>query len=289
MGFQIVTDSGANLTDELIDRFSLEVVSLTYFVGEEERESYVKGKKTDYSGFYSLLRDKVQVTTTLAGYERYQHAFEPILQAGKDLLYIAFSSGLSGTCQSAKTCAIDLQAAYPERKIVVVDSLCASMGEGLLVYHAAKLQQEGKTMEEIVAWIEENKLHLCHWFTVDDLFFLKRGGRVSSTTAVVGTVLGIKPVMHVDDAGKLVVVSKARGRQNAIRALVSHMAETAIDPGEQTVFISHGDCADDAETLAQLVRSQFGVKEIHINYIDPVIGAHSGPGTLAVFFLGKER
>ncbi len=289
MSFQIITDSSANLTDALIDALNIEIISLSYFVGEKQYESYVKGVKTDYSGFYSMLRSKESVTTSLVSYERCREAIEPLLKEGKDVLYIAFSSGLSGTYQSAKTCVDDLQKEYPDRKVFVVDSLCASMGEGLLVYHAAQQQKAGKTIEETVAWLEENKLNLCHWFTVDDLFFLKRGGRVSSTTAVVGTVLGIKPVMHVDNEGKLILVSKARGRRNALNALVDRMAQTAIDPKNQVIFISHGDCLSDAEYVADQVKKRFGVKEIVINYVDPVIGAHSGPGTLALFFLGSVR
>ena len=178
---------------------------------------------------------------------------------------------------------------YPDRKIVTFDSLCASMGEGLLVYHAAKMKEEGKSLDEILSWLSDNKLNLCHWFTVDDLFFLKRGGRISATTAILGSALNIKPVLHVDDNGKLVSVSKARGRKQSLNALVSKMEETAIEPQKQIVFISHGDCIEDAEFVADRIREKFGDIEIVINYIDPVIGAHSGPGTLALFFIGTQR
>ena len=170
-----------------------------------------------------------------------------------------------------------------------MDTLCASLGQGLLVWHAAQLKNQGKSIEEVRDWVEENKLHLCHQFTVDDLHFLKRGGRISATTAVVGTMLKIKPVLHVDDGGKLVNLGKARGRKASLKALVDRMEETAIDPAGQTVFISHGDCMEDAEYVAGLVKERMGVQDVRINYVGPVIGAHSGPGTLALFHLGSRR
>ena len=214
---------------------------------------------------------------------------EPILEQGKDVLYIAFSSALSGTCQAANIAADMLREKYPERKILVVDSLAASMGEGLIVYYAAKMRQEGKTIDEVYQWVLDNRLRLCHWFTVDDLFFLHRGGRVSSASAVLGTMLGVKPVLHVDDEGRLILVGKTRGRRKSLDQLVEHMAETVERPEEQIIFISHGDAPEDAAYVEQLVRDKFKVKDIVVNYIDPVIGGHSGPGTVALFFLGSKR
>ena len=170
-----------------------------------------------------------------------------------------------------------------------MDTLCASLGQGLLVYLAAQKRREGASLEEVCAFAEQTKHNLCHWFTVDDLFFLKRGGRIGAATAVVGSMLQIKPVLHVDEAGHLVNVSKARGRRGSLDALCQRMQETAIDPASQTIFISHGDCAEDAEYLASRIRETMGVKEVFISYVGPVIGAHSGPGTMALFFLGKER
>ena len=178
---------------------------------------------------------------------------------------------------------------YPQRKIFTVDTLCASMGQGLLVYLAARKRQGGASIEEVRDWTETRKLSICHQFTVDDLHFLKRGGRISGATALMGTMLNIKPVLHVDGTGRLVNIGKARGRQAALKALMDKMEQTAIDPHSQTVFISHADCPEDAQTLAQMVRERFGVREIVINYIGPVIGAHSGPGTLALFYIGTER
>ena len=212
-----------------------------------------------------------------------------ILDSGRDVLYLAFSSALSTTYQSAVIAADDLREAYPDRKIYVVDSLSASLGQGLLVYLCVQEKRKGRTVDEVHAFAEETKGKVCHWFTVDDLNHLKRGGRVSAAAALFGTMLSIKPVLHVDDTGHLVPVSKARGRKASLLALVDRMAESAIDPAEQTVFISHGDCEADAEFVAEEVRRRFGVRDVHINYVGPVIGNHSGPGTLALFFLGSHR
>ena len=220
---------------------------------------------------------------------QYTEALEPLLQAGKDVLILAFSSGLSTTCNSAVIAAQELGEKYPDRKIFAVDTLCASLGQGLLVWYAAKARERGGTIEEVRDWVEDRKLNLCHQFTVDDLHFLKRGGRISAATAVVGSMLQIKPVLHVDNEGHLINIGKARGRQASLKALVDRMEETAIDSGSLTVFISHGDCLEDAQTVADMVKKRFGVQEVYINYVGPVIGAHSGPGTVALFYMGTDR
>lgn len=243
----------------------------------------------DEPAFYAKLRAGSVSTTTQVNSEEFLHVFTPLLEAGQDVLYIAFSSGLSGTCQSALLARKELKERFPDRKLEVFDSLCASMGEGLLVYHAAKLRREGKSLEEVLSWLRENALRLCHWFTVDDLNHLKRGGRVSTATALVGTILGIKPVLHVDDEGHLIPVTKVRGRKQSLDALVKRMEDTVEDPAGQMVFISHGDCLDDARYVERQIREKLGVEQVEIGYIGPVIGAHSGPGTVALFFLGKER
>ena len=196
----------------------------------------------------------------------------------------------SGTYQAIDLLLAELADAYPDRTVLAVDTLAASMGEGLLVWYAAKMREEGASITEVRDWLEANKLHLAHWFTVDDLMFLFRGGRVSKTAAWAGTMLNIKPVMHVDDEGRLIPLEKVRGRKKSLHALVDHMEKTAIAPiDQQMVFITHGDCLEDAEYVADLVKERFGVTDILINYVDPVIGAHSGPGTMALFFLGSER
>jgi DegV family protein with EDD domain len=214
---------------------------------------------------------------------------EPLLAEGKDILYLAFSSALSNTCNAGILAAEDLAIKYPDRKILIVDSLCASLGQGLLIYLAVMEKRKGKSIDEVRDWAEDNKKHICHWFTVDDLNHLRRGGRIPAATAILGTLLGIKPILHVDESGRLSNVSKVRGRQAAIEALSDKMAELAYNPAEQTVFISHADCIEDAEKLEKLLRRNLSVKNIFINYVGPVIGAHAGPGTLALFFIGRIR
>ena len=287
--YQIITDSTTDLSPEMIEEFGLQVVPLCYMIEGKTLHNIPGGGEMDEHTFYEKLRAGSTSTTAQVNAEEFVQHFTTVLETGKDILYLAFSSGLSGTYQSAMIAKNELQEKYPDRRIEVFDTLCASMGEGLFVYHACTLQQEGKDMDEVLTWLRENVLHLCHWFTVDDLNHLKRGGRVSAATALVGTMLGIKPVLHVDDEGHLINVDKVRGRKQSLDALVKKMEETAIEPAKQTVFISHGDCLEDAQYVAQQVKSKMGVKDIRINFIGPVIGAHSGPGTVALFFLGTER
>lgn len=243
----------------------------------------------DYPEFYQWMRDGASAKTFAANPEQWTQLMKQAMDRGEDVLVLAFSSGLSNTYQAAVLAADELRSSYPERKIVVIDTLCASLGEGMMVYFCAKLRQQGKSMEEVIAYAEKNLPGLAHWFTVDNLQYLKRGGRISATTAMVGSLLNIKPVMHVDDAGKLVSVSKARGRKASIEAMIASMKRTAVNASEQEAFISHGDCIEDAEYLAQRVMEELGVKAVHIGYVGAVIGAHSGPGTLALFFYGTER
>ena len=238
----------------------------------------------------SMMREGKVITTSLPNLKESRELIEGLLKDGQDVLYLGFSSGLSGTFQAIDLILAELAAAYPERTVMSVDTLAASGGEGLLVWYAANQRAEGAGIQEVHDWVEANKLHLAHWFTVDDLMFLFRGCRVSRTSAWAGTLLNIKPVMHVDDEGHLIPLEKVRGRKKALKALVDHMAQTANAPVDaQTVFITHGDCLEDAEYVAELVRERFGVKDIMINWVDPVIGAHSGPGTMALFFLASER
>lgn len=287
--YVIVTDSSCDLPAELAQELELAVLPLTLTLGGKEYANYLDGREIGFSEFYGRIRQGEVAVTAAANLEGYLSIMEPILQAGKDILLLVFSSGLSSTYQVSLLAAEELSQKYPQRKILPVDTLCASMGQGLLVYLAARKRQGGASIEEVRDWTETRKLSICHQFTVDDLHFLKRGGRISGATALMGTMLNIKPVLHVDDTGRLVNIGKARGRQAALKALMDKMEQTAIDPHSQTVFISHGDCPEDAQTLAQMVRERFGVREIVINYIGPVIGAHSGPGTLALFYIGTER
>lgn len=285
--YVIVTDSSADLPADLVRELGVEVLPLSFAVQGKNYRNYPDDREMDPKVFYKMLRDGEMATTSAVNVAEYTAMLEPFLQAGKDVLALTFSSGLSTTFQSSVIAANELAEQYPDRKIFSVDTLCASMGQGLLVWLAVQEQRKGKSIEEVRDWVEENKLYLCHWFTVDDLHFLKRGGRISAATAVVGTMLSIKPVLHVDDEGHLINMGKARGRGASLTALVDHMEETVTDV--DTVFISHGDCLADAEKVAADVKKRFGTEHIVINNIGPVIGAHSGPGTVALFFLGAKR
>lgn len=287
--YRIVTDSTTDLTPELIQELDVQVIPLCYIMEGKTYHNIPGGGEMTDRKFYAKLRAGSMSTTTQVNSEEFLRVFTPLLEAGQDVLYIGFSSGLSGTYQSAALAREELKQRFPGRRLEVFDSRCASMGEGLLVYHAAKLQQAGKSLDEVLSWLKENVLNLCHWFTVDDLNHLKRGGRVSTATALVGTMLGIKPVLHVDNEGHLIPVSKVRGRKQSLDALVRRMEDTALDPAGQMVFISHGDCLEDARYVERQIREKLGVRQVELGFIGPVIGAHSGPGTVALFFLGKER
>lgn len=289
MSFKIVTDSCANLTDAQIENYGVDIISLRYYIEDKPYESYIKGQKIDYSEVYSILRQKGKVTTSLANRDDCDKVILPLLESGEDVLVLAFSSALSGTCQNIINSAEDYREMFPQRKIIVVDTLSASMGQGMLVHYATKLKNEGKTIEEVAEWVEQNKLSVCHIFTIDDLFFLKRGGRLSGTSAVFGTLINIKPLLHVNDKGELHVTGKIRGRKSAMKFLEDSIAEKAIDIENQDVYIVHGDCEEDAKTLGEAIKKRYKVKNIVYNCLDPVIVSHAGPGTLAVFFIGKKR
>ena len=287
--FQIVTDSSCDLPQALADELDLAVLPLHVLIGEHTYANYLDGREIGFREFYDKLRDGERATTSAVNVSEFTAVMEEKLKAGLDILFLGFSSGLSTTYQSGAIACGELREKYPERKLIAIDSLCASLGEGLLLYLAAKKQQSGASIDEVADYVRETIPHLCHWFTVNDLMFLKRGGRVDAATALVGTVLQIKPVMHTDDAGTLKNVTKARGRKAALKALAQKLADTAINPAEQTVFICHGDCIEDAEYTAEQIRALTPVKDIIINYVGPVIGAHTGPGVISVFFVGTHR
>ena len=287
--YVLITDSSADLSQEMVQELGVTVLPLSFTIQGKTYRNYPDNREMDLPLFYDMLRAGELATTSAVNVAEYTQAVEPILQEKKDVLILAFSSGLSSTYQASVLAAGELREKYPDRKIYTVDTLCASLGQGLLVYLAAQEQRKGKSIEEVRDWAEETKLNLCHQFTVDDLHFLKRGGRISATTAVVGSMLQIKPVLHVDNEGHLINIGKARGRQASLKALVDKMEKTVTEEGRKTVFISHGDCRKDAVTVADMVRERFGTQDIRINYVGPVIGAHSGPGTLALFYLGTER
>ena len=287
--YVIVTDSSCDLPDKLAKELELTVLPLSFHLNGKDYRNYLDEREMPIREFYSHIRAGETCTTSAVNVDSYKNVMEPLLQQGKDILDIAFSSGLSATYSSAKIACEELSEQYPERKIFAVDTLAASLGQGLLISLAVQKKREGKSIEEVRAWVEENRLSLCHWFTVDDLNHLKRGGRISGATALLGTMMNIKPVMHVDDEGHLIPMGKVRGRRASLDALADHMEATAVDPASQTVFISHGDCQEDAEYLAGEIRRRMGVEKFVIGNCGPVVGAHSGPGTMALFFVGTKR
>lgn len=284
--YVILTDSSCDLPDDIVKKYQLEILQLDFIV---EGEGSFHNDQADIEKVYSKLRNGANIKTSAANISQASEAIEALFNQKKDILYLGFSSGLSSTYQTVYMAGQELMEEYPERKMISVDTLAASMGQGLLVYKACQAKDSGKSLEENAQYIEEIKLKLCHWFTVDDLFFLKRGGRISGVTATVGTMLSIKPILHVDDEGHLINVSKVRGRKTAITELANRMEKLAVHPKDQDIFISHGDCIEDAEKLASIIKERFGNDRITISYVGPVIGAHSGPGTLALFFLGEHR
>ncbi len=286
----ISTDTSCDFPLEYVKQHQLPLVTLFYSIDGVTGENGCPSSDV-LKNFYDKMRAGSMTKTQQASIEDTEKVFREILQEGKDILHIAFSSGLSGTANAARLAAENMMEEFPRRKIIVIDSLCASLGQGLLVDYALKLQQQGKTMEETAKWLEDHIQNICHLFTVEDLKYLQRGGRISKTTALVGTMIGIKPVLHVDPEGKLVSISKVRGRKQSIQALVNKMEENIgkYRDEKQPIFISHGDCIEDANYLAELVKERFGYDEFLINDVGPTIGAHSGPGTLALFFMGETR
>lgn len=285
MNFKIITDSCCDLSDQMAADLDLGVVALSV---EMDGRSYVEGEMTP-KALYDHLRNGKLPKTAAVNPDGWAAAIRPALQNGQDVLVLAFSSGLSATYQSAVIAAEELREEFPQRKIIVIDTLCAAIGQGLLVHTAARLRSEGKGIDEVAAWVEEHKRNVCHWVTVEDLMHLKRGGRISAATAVVGTMLSIKPIIRVDDEGKLENLAKARGRKAALNYLLDRMAESFAPEICDTVFIGHGDCLTDAENLAQAIKTRFGVKNVFINYVGAVIGAHTGPGVAVIGFFGKNR
>lgn len=286
MNFCISTDSGADLPLSYCQQHAIAVLPLGFTM---EGQTYYGSEAMDNKTFYEKLRAGALPTTSAANPEDTAALFRRFMEKGQDLLHIAFSSGLSSTSDAAQIAAQTVMEEYPQRKILVVDSLCASMGQGFLVHQAMKLRDAGATLEDTAKKITDMRLNVVHNFTVDDLGHLHRGGRVSKATAVVGSLMGIKPILHVDDEGHLTAVGKVRGRKASIQALADRMEKQMEGFENPEVFISHGDCPEDAATLAEMVRTRFGIENIMVDYIGPVIGTHSGPGTLALFFFGNPR
>lgn len=287
--YVLMTDSCCDLSAKMAEELGLEVLPLRLELEGKSYRNLLDGSEIAFQEFYSRVRAGAMPVTSAVNVGEFDAVMRPILEAGKDILCLCFSSALSTTYQSAVIAAGELEEAFPERKVRVVDSLCASMGQGLFVWLCAQEKKKGKTLEEVLDFAEGAKANVCHWFTVDDLNHLKRGGRVSAAAALFGTMLSVKPVLHVDDQGRLIPMEKCRGRRASLLALVDHMEKTAVDPERYPVFISHGDCREEAEFVAEEVRRRLGVKEVYINYVGPVIGSHTGAGVVTLFFVGRER
>ena len=285
MAFQIITDSCCDLSAAVKQTLNLELAPL----GVNLNGSFFEDGQMPHKEFYDGMRAGHAPTTSAVNPEGWSKVMEPALEQGRDLLVLAFSSGLSTTYQSAVIAAEELKETYPDREICVLDTLSASVGQGLLVWHACKQCAEGKSLEQVRDWVQESIPHVAHWVTVDDLKYLKRGGRISAATAVVGTMLSIKPIIHVDAEGKLESAEKARGRKAALNLLADKLGSTITEAGKEAVFLSHADCLEDAQAVADAIKARCGVKEVFLSDIGPVIGSHTGPGCIALCFLATER
>ena len=283
--FVIITDSTTDLPKTYYKEKEIPVLSLSYMM---DGVTYEDMNGLSDKEFFDRIRAGSMPTTSQINAEQAKEGFEPFLKEGKDILYIGFTSGLSGSYNSVRIAAEDLKEQYPEREIIAVDSLCASMGEGLLLYKAVELKEQGKTLKEIADWVEENKLHICHDVTIDDLYHLHRGGRVSKASAVVGSIIKIKPMIHVNEEGKLIVIGKERGRKRAMLSLVDRMEEKSKGFSNDVVMIVHGDVEEDAEFLKNEIQERFGIQNIIINGIGSVIGSHTGPGVISIFYMGDR-
>lgn len=287
--YVLLTDSTTDISQTLADELDVKVWPMQFELDGLTYRNFPDEREMKSDDFYAVMRSGKMPKTSQINVNDFCEYFSEYLEKGLDILYLAFSSGLSGTYNNSLIAIDELKQKYPERVIISVDTLAASMGEGLLVYFAAQHKKKGMDIHELAKWVEDNRLHLCHWFTVDDLHHLKRGGRVSATTAIVGSALNIKPVLHVDDEGHLINVSKVRGRKASLNAMVDKMVETYTNQYD-TIMICQGGGRSDADYLESEIKKRVkGVKRILRGNIGPVIGAHAGPGVLALFFYGDHR
>lgn len=285
----IVTDATSDIPNEMANELNFKVVPMSFSLGEKNYNHYPDYRELDIKTFYDKQRAGQTSLTTQINVAVYLDFFEEIIKSDKDVLYISFSSALSSTYQSSVLAAKELNEKYPDFKIITIDSKAATLGETLLVKLAAQKKSEGMNIEDLSKWVAENHLKVCHYFTVDDLNHLKRGGRMTAMTAFIGTALDIKPILHVNDEGKLIPLDKVRGRKKALKVLFNYLAELSENLEEQTIFIGHGDCIEDARYLESLIKEAYKVKEVIIHPIGPIIGSHTGPGAITLFFLGKHR
>lgn len=287
--YEIFTDATIDLPPKVIDSLGIKVIPMDFEMDGKAYSHYPDERELDSKSFYKMAQEGLMTTTTQITPARFIEYFTPILKEEKDILYISFSSGLSGTYGSSEIAILNLKEDYPDRKIMSVDSLCASSGEGLLVYLAAKEKENGKTIEELYDWVERNRLNICHWYKVDDLFHLKRGGRISSVAATFGTALNIKPLLNMNNDGKLQLVEKLRGTKTCEHHMINKLKENYLPEKYDTIIISHADCEHEAALLEQMLKKECEVGEIIHSKIGPVIGAHSGKGTLLINFYGRQR
>ncbi|MCQ2080293.1 MAG: DegV family protein [Lachnospiraceae bacterium] len=286
--YVIVTDSTCDLPQEMADEMNIKVVRLHVLLDGKSYENYLDGRELSFPDMYNAMRNKKLPTTSQATYQGFLECFEPILNEGKDILYVGFSGAMSGTYQAGCLCANDMLEKYPDRKILTVDSLAASSGEGLLVYLCAKKKEEGLSLEEVQMYGKENALHMCHTFTVADLMHIMRGGRASKGSAIIGTIIGIKPILRINEEGLIEAYDKIRGRKRAISKVIETFKENVTDL-DTPVFVSHGDCEEEALDMARRLKEEVGIKNVIINYVGAVCGCHGGPDILAIFYHGKKR
>lgn len=282
----ITVNSTVDLPKEWLEERHVPVIPLRYTM---DGETYEDMNGLSHKEFFDKLRQGIMSVTSQVNPDEAKAAFEPFIKEGKDILHLAFSSGLSGTCNSMMIAAEELREEYPDAKVIVIDTLCACLGEGLLLYKALQQKASGKSIDETAKWVEENKLHICHNVTVDDLHHLHRGGRVSKATAVVGTMVKIKPIIHMDENGTLQVVGKERGRKKSLNKIVDMAVEQSQGWDNDMIMITHGDCLEEAEYVEELAREKLGAKEVLVNNIGTVIGSHTGPGVVAIFCMGNKR
>lgn len=285
--YTIFTDSGCDIPTAMLEKWGVKFCELSLLFAEKNES--LKNGEIDVTEFYKRMRTGEVATTSAVNVGAFEQLFEAELKKGNDIFYLGFSSGISATYNSGESAAKALQEKYPKRKIITVDSLAASLGFGLLLYMCVKKKEAGASIEELEQYALNTRLHLCHWFTVDDLIYLKRGGRVSGAAATIATILNVKPVLHVDDAGHLINMYKVRGRKKSVHALADNFGKLAAQPYNGTIFIGHSDCIEDAQDLADILKEEYGATVELISDVGPVIGAHSGPGTLALFFVGSNR
>ncbi|MGI5970717.1 MAG: DegV family protein [Oscillospiraceae bacterium] len=286
--YRMFTDATCDLSQDMLNELEVAVIPMEFLFGDKSYQHYPDAREMSLHDFYERLRGGEMPTTSQINVAAYLSYFEPVLKDDEDILYICFSSGLSGSISNARIAVTELEGKYPGRRIIIVDSLCASTGEGALVYYTARERLAGRSLDQAATFAEEQKLLIHHWFTVDDLFHLKRGGRISAKVAVAGTLMNIKPILNFNNEGKMEVAGKLRGRRKALEDLAGRL-DAGVGLEDQVIFLSHGDCRQDAAEVESMIRSRYKVRDVVTNYIGPIIGAHSGPNTIAVFFRGKSR